>query len=157
MRFHLLLIILGVFYDSTYSQIQSNKDALPSFDDFPVTVTQNTPARIRWESNRGSKRFRTVIKEGVRDGVNFAGHYHIAEWGCGTACQSWVIIDMKTGNIYDGIPTSRGLEYRTNSTMIILNPGPRDYNSATDNVDPEYMVWKNNKLRPVHSQHLKDK
>lgn len=39
--------------------------------------------------------------EGAKSGVNFAGHYHIVTFGCGTSCQTGYIIDEKTGEIYD--------------------------------------------------------
>ena len=42
--------------------------------------------------------------------VEFAGHYTIPRWGCRTECNVFVIVDPKTGKIYDGF-TIAGLPY----------------------------------------------
>ena len=36
----------------------------------------------------------------MADGVNFAGHYVVASWGCGTGCAQFAIIDAITGDLY---------------------------------------------------------
>lgn len=46
--------------------------------------------------------FRTVIEEATKNGPNFAGRYTIADWGCGTSCESVAVIDAETGAVYDG-------------------------------------------------------
>jgi hypothetical protein len=46
--------------------------------------------------------FRTVIREAAKKGPNFAGHYTIADWGCGTACESLATIDAESGAVFDG-------------------------------------------------------
>lgn len=43
--------------------------------------------------------FRTRIKEIAKDPVNFAGHYAVGSWGCGTGCSTWVIIDARNGKV----------------------------------------------------------
>ena len=43
--------------------------------------------------------FRTRIREGVAKGVQFAGHYQVAIWGCGSGCLSFAIIDARTGKV----------------------------------------------------------
>jgi hypothetical protein len=48
------------------------------------------------------KLFRTRIREGAARGSNFAGHYTIAEWGCGSSCVSIAVIDELTGTVYPG-------------------------------------------------------
>mgnify|MGYP001213444301 FL=1 len=32
--------------------------------------------------------------------MNFAGHYRLTSWGCGTACFQWAIIDVKSGQVF---------------------------------------------------------
>jgi hypothetical protein len=33
-------------------------------------------------------------------GANFAGHYRLTSWGCGTSCLQWAIIDVKSGRVF---------------------------------------------------------
>lgn len=41
--------------------------------------------------------FRTRIREGMQKGPNFAGHYSVIQFGCGTGCSGVVVGDNKTG------------------------------------------------------------
>src|SRR5713226_8033300 len=98
MKALLFPVLLLLF--TTMSLAQNN--ALPAFEQFGVTeVFKGKPVapQIRTPSQR---MFRTMIREGAAKGPNFAGHYTIAEWGCGSSCVSIAIIDAKDGSVYDG-------------------------------------------------------
>jgi hypothetical protein len=41
-----------------------------------------------------------MIREGGKEGPNFAGHYTIIQWGCGAACVSYAIIDARSGEVF---------------------------------------------------------
>ena len=73
----------------------------PRFHDHRVKNTyQGDPATpIITKEFRG---FRTRIREGARSNVEFAGHYTIPRWGCGTECNGFVIVDSISGKVYDG-------------------------------------------------------
>ena len=43
-----------------------------------------------------------MIREGAAKGPNFAGHFTIADWGCGAGCVSIAVIDAKDGKVYSG-------------------------------------------------------
>jgi hypothetical protein len=43
--------------------------------------------------------FRTRLREALKQGVNFAGHYAVVGFGCGNRCISAFIIDVKTGQV----------------------------------------------------------
>lgn len=68
-----------------------------------------------------------VNSECIKQGVNFAGHYTIVEWGCGCQCQNMAIIDRINGKIIfpdkteDYIYEYYGAQYRKESRMIITN------------------------------------
>ena len=98
-----LLGILSALVISTASlNGQGQKDLYPRLNDYPVAdVFTGTPAQPKL-LRRGDKLFRTMIREGAAKGPNFAGHYTIAEWGCGTSCVSIAVIDAKTGDVYSG-------------------------------------------------------
>ena len=52
---------------------------------------------------------RTRMRAGLRaarenpDNINFAGHYMLVSYGCGTSCVAFNVVDVKTGKIYDGM------------------------------------------------------
>ena len=46
--------------------------------------------------------FRTVIRTGAKSVVQFAGHYTVPRFGCGTSCSNFYIVDSISGKVYDG-------------------------------------------------------
>jgi hypothetical protein len=84
----------------TIAAIVVGNERLPRFEDYPVTaIFKGTPAPPKLRP--GDRLFRTRIREGAAKGPNFAGHYTIAEWGCGMGCVSIAIVDASDGRIYD--------------------------------------------------------
>jgi hypothetical protein len=72
------------------------------FEQFPAgEIFKGAPARPVLKT-AGQRQFRTVIREAAGKGANFAGHYTIAQWGCGAGCISIALIDAKKGTVYDG-------------------------------------------------------
>jgi hypothetical protein len=79
----------------------SPKPSLPAFKDFPVSdVFHGTPAQPILKTDNPRK-FRTRIGEAAKQGPNFAGHYTIARWRCGSDCISFVVVDAAKGGVYD--------------------------------------------------------
>jgi hypothetical protein len=73
--------------------------------------------------------------------VEFAGHYTIPRWGCGTDCNGFVVVDSKTGKIYEGfgvhgLPFTwieehgddaiERMEFRPNSRLLKINACPNE-------------------------------
>lgn len=94
------------------------------FDDFKVSsIDHKKYADLDFNSNKGTKNFRTRLKEAYRaDTSNFAGHFTFVYWGCGSPCQSSLLLDRRTGKIYDSPGASLGYDFRTDSRMLIVNP-----------------------------------
>jgi len=79
------------------------KDRAPQFDDFPVrTIYRGRPAPVDFRSDPTTRHFRTRLTQGAKASPDFAGHYTVVEWGCGTSCGVSTIVDAITGKIYDG-------------------------------------------------------
>ncbi len=95
-----------------------------NFDDYKVTrIDHEKHAGLDLKSNKAAGNFRTILREGFSaDTANFAGHYTLVYWGCGTACQSSLLIDRQTGKIYNSPVASLGYDFRVNSRMLIANP-----------------------------------
>lgn len=80
---------------------------------------------------------------------NFAGHFIIVSWGCGSPCQMNAIIDVKTGNTIATINTSIGLDYLADSYLLVKNPPSNDiYDIDFRKMigDPRLIIFKDNKL-----------
>lgn len=95
-----------------------------SFDDFKVgSIDHKKYANLDLKSNKDASNFRTRLTEGYSsDTANFAGHYSLVYWGCGSPCQSSLVIDRKTGKIYDSPGASLGYDFRVQSRMLMVNP-----------------------------------
>lgn len=91
-------------------------------------------------------RYRTAIRKGGAAGPNFAGHFTIVGWGCGSSCIAWTVVDAKEGTVYfppDDIATIStnhvdevgpnepephffGLRFRLDSNLLIILGAPRE-------------------------------
>ena len=103
-----------------------------TFDDFKVNI-ENVKAKLDLNSHELGRQFRTAIRESYNNPENlFAGHYTFATWGCGSPCQMNVLIDRRTGKIYDAPDSSVGSEFKKDSRMLIINP-PEETNYFYNN------------------------
>ena len=72
----------------------------PTFAEHPVVTQKVVSApRLDLKSNPIAKTYRTVLRREVIEGPNYAGHYRVAFWGCGTSCAMFAVIDLKTGKV----------------------------------------------------------
>jgi hypothetical protein len=51
------------------------------------------------KSNHTARMYRTVLRSEIAKGPNFAGHYRVAIWGCGTSCAMFAVVNLKTGRV----------------------------------------------------------
>jgi len=126
----------------------------PRFEDFRVTeVFKGKPPNIDLRTVM-QKRYPTQIRKQAILPANFAGHFRIAEWGCGTSCGMLAVIDLKTGKVYDGPfqdmdygeqyryeGGSQDLEYRVSSSLLVARGCPEFKNCGT-----YYYEWKGDKF-----------
>lgn len=78
--------------------------ASPAFDRYPapaaVAPAPRTPAAAPRLTRNEARLYRTVIRDAFAQPANFAGHYRVAIWGCGTDCRNFAIVDKDTGATY---------------------------------------------------------
>lgn len=161
MRRRLLLtfLLLSVCYS-----VLGQNDAVPKFSEFPATVERTEARAIDFKKNPDARTFRTRLSEALRGGVNFAGHFVVAGWGCGTGCISGAIINARTGNVFwpeqfnalgvlysDGNYADPPVEYKKNSRLLVIHGIPGE---ATDDAPSKpsgdyYYEWKNDRLRQL--------
>ncbi len=130
---------------------------IPQFEDFPArgrSATRPAPPLLR---TKDQIRFRTQLRSAAADGPNFAGHFTIADWGCGTNCSTIALIDSVTGVVYKAPfnflyygPNytyeggSDHVEYYVSSNLLICRGCPDDKECGTF-----YYVLDNNSLRLI--------
>ncbi len=132
-----------------------------NFDDYAVSnVFRGTPARPHIVEKQHLE-FRTAITEAAAKGANFAGHYTIAQWDCGSDCLSLVIIDETTGKLFsppfkvlttpqvqgtedDPAHEFKGAVFQLKSRLLILDGCPEDKKCAT-----YYYEWKDDQLKQL--------
>ena len=124
------------------------------FEDYPVHERfLQKPTQPKLAEPR-ARMFRTMLRENAARGINFAGHYVAATWGCGADCLSFAIIDAYTGRVYfipsllnvGGFgysPDEDRIQFRANSRLLIVAGAPNDQGY----VGRYYYLWKNNRLR----------
>ena len=115
----------------------------PKFSDYPVHhIYKGAPAHPILTKNQWM--FRTVIRDGSKHKVQFAGRYTVPEFGCGAGCSSFYIVDSIGGKVYDGFVVSdipptwieenekkgiRGIdhcEFHPNSRLLKINGCPNE-------------------------------
>lgn len=106
--------------------------------------------------------FHTQIRMQARNGPNFAGHFTVAHWGCGSPCLAFVIINATSGTIYDqdsavGCANDQGLDasidFKLESRLIAAtgvseasaSPGEKGTVCGTN-----YYLWDGKRLTLVH-------
>lgn len=69
--------------------------AAPTFADYKVEVFKGkTHAAMITPETR---EFRTRFREAAKEPVNFAGHFVVESFGCGTSCIGFLMVEAKTG------------------------------------------------------------
>lgn len=135
----------------------------PAFSQYSVPVERARVKAINFHKNPDASTFRTRLSEAIRGGVNFAGHYVVAGWGCGTGCISGAIIEARTGDVYwpeqfnalsvwygESEYENEPVKYRKNSRLLVLvgSPGVKD-GSPEKPAGEYYYEWKGNRLRLI--------
>ena len=128
---------------------------LPRFDDYLTADTVSSELVAPDLTSPGARQFQSVLTLAAQGGPNFAGHYTVAVWGCGTSCQSFAIIDVNSGAVeMGGFTLSVGAEYRRNSGLFITNPpeawreayGDDDVGAVGGRARTEYFHWNGEEL-----------
>ncbi|HEX8128299.1 MAG TPA: hypothetical protein VF527_04295 [Pyrinomonadaceae bacterium] len=128
----------------------------PRFSDYPVKeIYKGRIAPVVLDSKR-ARRFRSRLREDSRAGVNFAGHYTVVFWGCGTGCAQVAVVDAKTGRVYwppleytdiPGSPEDAATphpNFRPDSKLLVLT---RSYYDGRGSYTAYYYLFDKNRFR----------
>lgn len=94
----------------------------PKFEEYTVAQTEEVLRAIDFSSHPDADNFKTRLEYSLNEPANFAGHYVITYWGCGTMCQMVAIIDVHNGEVFFPLTSSLGVCYRADSSLLISNP-----------------------------------
>jgi len=133
-----------------------------SFEQYAVSVYSGPSAKPDFQSLPSSRMFRTMIRDGIKEGVNFAGHYVFVTFGCGTDCSSSFLVDVKSGKIFDfplGGEENYGLslDYRRDSKLIKASWIEGDDPVGNPICVRKELVLKGATFKPLHQTKSKEK
>lgn len=89
--------MLTIFLFASAANVLAQKQ-VPQFKNYPageVFRGKNAPVKL----TRADMLFRTRLRYAAKQKPNFAGHYVLNFWGCGTECLSGAAVDVKTGKV----------------------------------------------------------
>lgn len=99
-----------------------------------TAVYSGEVAEVDFDSYPPARAFETQIKESVAGGANYAGHFNVAVWGCGTNCQGAAIIDVQDGVILpEAFVAEYDFSYSPRSLLLVSNP-PENFSSMNEDV-----------------------
>jgi hypothetical protein len=144
----------------------------PAFADYPTTTREviSNP-KLDLTSNAIARTYRTRLRQEVADGPNYAGHYTVAFWGCGTSCTMFAVVNLKTGKVItasefttvtgehlnadDFLPQTESdgwaLRHRRDSALLVVVGAPDEDESRTGAF---YYVVQGERLRLIHTTHV---
>lgn len=128
----------------------------PRFDDYPVReIYKGRIAPVILDTRR-ARMFRSRLREDSRQRPNFAGHYTVVFWGCGTGCAQLAVVDARTGRVYwpplesSDIPVSPEdtaaphPNFRPDSKLLVLT---RSHYDARGGRTAYYYLFDKNRFR----------
>ena len=93
-----LITLLALSVISCQERTKTNQE---SVDAASLEVKSAAKADINFGSNPIAERYRTVITEKYdKLEINFAAHYVVTTWGCGSGCVTGAMVDTRDGSLY---------------------------------------------------------
>jgi hypothetical protein len=133
----------------------------PRFRDYPVGGIYRGRA-VRVVLTPDNRLFRTRLRAAARQPPNFAGHYVVTTWGCGTGCRSGAVIDLKTGRVYPlphqlccwpygEPPYPEPLEFRAGSRLLVLTGARAATETEEGEVGRHFYEFRGGRFRHLHT------
>jgi len=163
---------LAVLLAGSASAHAQGSKSPPGFGSYPAALPSGPPRDIAAEpilGSRKAKQYRSVIRAEFHRPANFAGHYRVAIWGCGTDCRDFAILDKKTGKVYTmpGVDEIAGvigndderIDFRPDSRLLVIS-GCFNDDCIPDNTrnNPKagkyHYLWNGKKLQWIHTSPL---
>lgn len=135
----------------------------PTLTQYAVKVENIRNVKVNLKSHKNANMFRTNLRNAAKEGVNFAGHYILTTWGCGTNCSQSAIIDARNGRVFfpnelegagfgfcDLPDDTEPSVYKANSRLLILSGFKGgDLDNRDGRCGIYYLEWTGTKFRQV--------
>ncbi len=136
----------------------------PPFARYAAQVETFKNVRINLQSNKNARTYRTNLRNVAKEGVNFAGHFIVANWGCGTNCSETAIIDARNGKVFfpaelagaifgfcDLPDDAEPIVYKADSRLFVLNgfKGGDALASKKSSCGIYYLEWTGTNFKQV--------
>lgn len=122
--------------------------AAPLFEDYIVdNQTEASLQHIDFGSHKKARMFRSLLKSLIGSKPNYAGHFVLSSFGCGTSCQGLVVVDTLSGKVMFPESSSYGYCSQPNSQLLVINPYIAEgYDEVPGWAYVYYYVIENNEL-----------
>jgi hypothetical protein len=146
-----------------FSSISFAQSGTPAFTQYSARVENIKNVKVNLKSHKSANMFRTNLRNAAKEGVNFAGHFILATWGCGTNCSQSAIIDARNGRVFfpaqlegagfgfcDLPDNTEPILYKPNSRLLVLSGykgGDLEKNNSRCGV--YYLEWTGAGFRQV--------
>lgn len=134
-----------------YQRYRLRMEAYQSDEAFRIQEAyQGRLAPLDENSHSDTRKFRTALRDGLKQGINFAGQYTVVTVGCGTTCQEHYVVNRKDGKVLDKVQSSTGAQYSPDSRIFIVNPPDSSLNYMDcPYCEPEAYVFENDKFKKL--------
>jgi hypothetical protein len=126
------------------------------------------------KSSPTARMYRTVLRREIARGPNFAGHYRVAVWGCGSSCSMFAVVNLITGRVItpEGFSHTSGVYFGvdnqklfpesqqdywllgfTKDSRLLVVLGDLDEDESREGAF--YFVLDHERLRSIHSTPVK--
>ena len=157
------LVIPSDLYDKGAPKFAAYRDNIRGMSGHPRLDLNNPTARY----------YRTWFRSEVAKGPNFAGHYRVVVWGCGTSCAMFAVVNLNTGRVIqpDGFSSVNtayfdvdqkffsnpkrdygDFDFRSNSKLLVVVGG---LDEDEEREGAYYFVLGHEQLRLIHSKVVK--
>lgn len=155
MRIKWTVLTTSLILSLTSIRVYAALPACPAFQKFPAQSLFLGPYKApNLHQTKRTWLYRTQLRDAVTGEPTFAGHFVIADWGCGTECQSFAAIDRRSGSVFMFEATvTYDIDYRFDSRMILIDspikiqeifkdePMPPEGKNSFESYDTMYTVY----------------
>lgn len=131
------------------------------FHEYPAAVFRGRPARPKLDTPI-AKEHATRISIAALEGPNFAGHYRVVDWGCGSSCGVYVIVDEQSGKVFAPPEISKGVdlgvagpEFRVDSSLMVIASCAEPKVYGLKNCKRRFYRWDGSRLVLLKSEPVK--
>lgn len=115
-----------LFLILTFMNFNLLAEEFPEFSDYKVpSHSEKKVGDIGFDTSKMHWKIQEAIDGATGQTVNFAGNYYLFQFGCGTECIGFKMIDLDTGQLIDANiePASwGGFCYHKDSSLLVANP-----------------------------------